>query len=498
MTNYVIGIDVGTQGTKSALFDENGNKAAECFEASGLICPGPGIAEQDPEELYGSVLRTIRGVMGMSKISPSQVAGIGIDAQMAGIIAVDHHLQAIGAYDSWLDMRCEPMIEKMKLTAQAEIIRSTGGQVTYSHGPKILYRRKETPAEYDKTAKFLTLSAYLTGRMCSLRAEEAFIDYTHLHFTGFADNKKLEWNHGLLQEFGIHGEKLPRICAPYEMIGGISKEAAASCGLLAGTAVIAGSGDSAASAFGAGITEENMIYDVAGTASIFSCSTKTYSPDVKDKTLLFARSVILGMWTPLAYIGGGGLCVKWHRDQSGRSFEELNQGIASIEPGSRGLFFVPHLAGMTCPNDSKVKGGFLGLSFYHTAEHMYRSILESIAYEYAGYFSILKNGIPQLRPNAVYGAGGGTKSSIFNQIKADVLNMPYYPLENADTASYGAAVLAGYGTGIFESPQQGVQLKKRNQCYKPCSGSVEQYKIFTEQYQRLVREIAHISSNIWN
>ena len=108
---------------------------------------------------------------------------MGIDAQMAGIMAVDADFEAVGPYDSWLDTRCEPYIHTMINRAGDEVIRRTGGPVTYTHGPKILWRKAERPAEYEKAAKFVLPGVFVAGKLCGLKAEQAWIDYTHLHFS---------------------------------------------------------------------------------------------------------------------------------------------------------------------------------------------------------------------------------------------------------------------------------------------------------------------------
>ncbi|GAA0793632.1 xylulokinase [Faecalicatena orotica] len=485
--HYVIGVDIGTQGTKTALFSVDGQKVAESFEKSELICPAPGEVCQEPEEIYGSVVRTIRQSIERAGVPKEKILALGMDSQMAGIMAVDKDFKAVGPYDSWLDTRCAPYIMKMKQQAEDEIIRKTGGPVTCTHGPKILHRKYEFPQEYARIAKFVLPGTYVAGRLCGLKAEDAYIDYTHLHFTGFADNQNKSWDSGLLMEFGIEKEKMPDIVSPWKVVGALTKAAAEESGLSEGTKVVAGCGDSAASALGAGIVEKNMIYDVAGTASIFACSTDNYTPDQNEKTILFSRSVIDGLYTPLAYISGGGLCLKWFLEQHGESYAYWNREAEKIEAGSRGLYFVPHFSGRTCPGVPDMRGAFSGLSFYHQAGHMYRSILESIAYEYHLYFSILKEQNPHIAPQAIYGAGGGTKSGIFNQIKADVLGIPYRPLEDADTAVYASAMLAAFGIGRIPDLKAAMKVQYKEEIYMPQKGNSGLYKGYAKQYARLLK-----------
>lgn len=489
---YVIGIDIGTQGTKTALFDSEGNKITEAFEASHLIYCRVGEVYQKPLEIYGSVLRTIRAVVEKSHVYPSKILALGIDAQMAGIMGVDENFEAVGIYDSWLDTRCEPYIKQMKIYAGEEIVRKTGGAVTYTHGPKILHRKKELPEEYTHISRFVLPGVYVAGKMCGLKAEQAWIDYTHLHFSGFADNEKKKWDEGLLEEFDVDKNKMPEIVNPWKIVGSLGREAAENCGLREGTQVVAGCGDSAASALGAGIVEKNMVYDVAGTASVFSCSTDLYTPDQEHQTIFFARSVLDELYTPLAYIGGGGLCLKWFCEYHGKDYAYWNREAKKIRTGSEDLYFVPHFSGRTCPNDPKVKGAYWGLSFCHTPAHMYRSIMESLAYEYMYYFSILKEKNHQIAPDCIYGAGGGTKSAVFNQIKADALGMIYQPLEEADTAVYASGMIAAYGVGLITQLKEHMRLSHKKESYAPIKDNHEDYKERMKRYIKLVDTLGTI------
>ena len=179
---YLIGVDLGTTGTKSAIFDTQGNPVAEAYEESKLRYPKPGWVEQDPDEIYGSAVRTIRACVEKSGVRPGDIAAIAFDGQMAGIGSVDSNWDAPTQYDSWLDTRCDPYIVKMK-QHQELIIQKTGGPPTYSHGPKILWWMYERPDAFARIAKFVVPGGFVAGRMAGLGSDDAFIDYTYLHFS---------------------------------------------------------------------------------------------------------------------------------------------------------------------------------------------------------------------------------------------------------------------------------------------------------------------------
>ncbi len=451
---YLIGVDIGTQGTKTTLFSIEGNAVAESFEPSRLISPSPGVVEQEPDEILGSVYRTIRKVMEQSGVNAGKVEAVGMDGQMAGILGIDRDWNAVTCYDSWLDTRCGWYIRQIKEQAEEEVIKTTGCPVTYAHGPKVLWWKHERPDSYRKISRFVLPTTYVAGKMTGLKAEEAYIDYTHLHFSGFGDVQKNRWAEDLLNHFGVEREKMPEIVEPWKIVGCLTEEAAGQCGLTSGIPVAAGCGDQAATSLGAGVTRAGLAFDVAGTASVFSCCVSSYTPDVKYKTLLYPRSVLPGLWIPLAYTNGGGLCLKWFRDNlTGKgtppSYRELDAEAEAVPAGSENLLFLPHFAGRVCPNDPDVRGTWVGLNWSHTRGHLYRAVMEGIAYEYKYYLRVLSESMGKVDFTGVIAAGGGAKSRVFNAIKSDVLGIPYVTMKRNDTATFGSAVVAGYGAGIY-------------------------------------------------
>jgi len=451
--NYLIGVDLGTQGTKTTLLDENFNVVKEAFEASRLIYPEAGAVEQDSEEMLGSVLRTIRAVVESSDISPTDVAAIGLDGQMAGVLGVDATGMATTPYDSWLDTRCGKYRQPFLDFGEERVISITGCPVTYAHGPKILWWKSEHPDKYKQIHSFVQPAVYCVMRMCGLTGDEAYIDYTYLHFAGFADTAAKEWSHDLLDALDIDAAKMPRIVRPFDIVGGLTSEMAAACGLREGLPMVAGCGDTAATSFGAGITKSGLMFDIAGTASVLAFATDQYTPDTAHKTLLFANSVVEGLYTPMAYINGGGMCLKWLRDDilnKAYSYDELNKMAAEIPAGSENLLFLPHFSGRVCPNDTLTRGSYINLGWQHTKAHMYRAIMEGIAYEYGIYTDIIRNLSSDLKLERIISVGGGSNSHVFGQIKADVLGVPVSTIKLADTATLACAVIAGYGVGLYD------------------------------------------------
>ncbi|MBN2984648.1 xylulokinase [Cohnella algarum] len=500
---YFVSADIGTQGTKTAIVDETGRIAGASFRPSRLIRGPGGSVEEDPEEMFRSVTEGIREALDAASVEPGRVAAIGLAGQMAGILGIDESWNAVTPYDSWLDTRCEKHMPEIKAWGEERFIRLTGSPVTYAHGPKKLWWKRERPDVYRRIAKFVVPSAYAAGRLAGLKADEAFIDYTHLHFSGFADVSGMRWSQELLEAFGMDGDKLPAIVRPWDVVGSLSGQYALETGLPEGVPIVAGCGDSAAAALGGGLVRPGRLLDIAGTASILAGCVDRYSPDAETKTLIFARSVLPGLWAPHAYISGGGECLSWYRKlvsaDGGEplSYEKLSELAEKIAPGSDGLLFVPHFGGRVCPNDTDLRGSWIGLNWSHGKAAMFRSIMESIACEYRIYLDTLERlsgGIPY---SGVHAVGGGAKGSLFARIKADALGLPVTALKNADSALQAVAAIAGFGIGHYAdlaaTAESFIAYDRR---YEPDLSLRGAYDRLTKKYRMAVEGMAALYGNL--
>ena len=495
---YLIGVDLGTTGTKTAIFDTEGTQVALAHEESKLYCPKPGWVEQDPDDIYGSAVRTIKECISGSGIAPANVAAIAFDGQMSGISTVNSDWGTPTSYDSWLDTRCSSYILELK-RHESRIIALTGGPPTISHGAKILWWKNERPEQYRHIDKFLVPGGYVAGRMAGLPGEEAFLDRTYLHFSCFSDTAAAQWSEELIGLFGVDRHKLPRIIEPWEVIGKITKEAAAATGLLPGTPIAAGCGDQAAGMLGAAMVHPGLVFDVAGTASVLAVCVDRFVTDRVNRTLFTACLPIPGLYYCLAYINGGGLNLRWFRDQfanvevaqaeanAENVYRLLDISAANIPAGSDHLMFLPHLGGRVCPSDSNARGAYLGLNWSHTRSHLYRSMLEAVGYEYAYYLGIVKELLPGLDLRETRVIGGGARSDLWCQIKADILGVKYVRLNREEFAVLGSAILAGHAVGLFPDLASAASaLTRPTANVAPSPESHKKYIPFVEQYITLL------------
>jgi xylulokinase len=454
-----VGVDIGTQGVKAAVYDAAGLCVAEAFRKSELLHPSPEAVEEDPERQVRSTCQVI-AECAAAAAGKGRVEGLAIDGQMAGVIGVGADGKHVTPYDSWLDTRCSPWITRMQKEAGAEIVRKAGGPPSFNHGPKILWWKNQRPDAWRRIRGFVQPGGYAAMRLCGLDGARAFIDTSYLHFSGFADSRAGTWDAALCRTFGVDAALLPRIVASHERVGALDPSMSAACGLPSGTPVVAGCGDTAASFLSCGATRAGICVDVAGTASVFAATTSEFRADEEAMILSCGRSAVPGLWHPYAYINGGGLNLEWFREQlaapfgaagaTAPDFDSLNALAAAVTPTDTDPLFIPHLGGRVSPGQPALRGAWAGLTWAHGPGHLYRAMLEAVALEYGIYLDTLRRVFPRETVSEVRVTGGGEKSAVWNRIKADTLGSRIVQVMGAGGAPLGSALLAAYGTGAVE------------------------------------------------
>ncbi len=499
---YLIGIDLGSSFTKASLFDTQGNVLGDASVDTHPVQPRPGVAEYDGPTHYRATLNALKEVVEKSNVPPGDIAAICFDGMISGTIGIDADGEATTPYTTTLDMRFAPQLNYVMDNFHGPIREKTGaGQPTFA--PKMLWVRAEFPDVYKRTAKFVTICSYIVGKMTNLSAEEAFIDYTYLWATGLSATPKYSWSEELCQAMNLPVEKLPRIVQSSEIVGGVGQEAAEATGLLAGTPIVAGAGDQSAGFIGAGIIKPNRVGDVAGTYPVIAICTDEFRPDMQNRMAEIIPSPIPGLWNPVSLIIGGGLTHHWfqetfaYADQveaekrvDGKAvYDILDENASKLPPGSDRLFFIPHLGGRACPTNTRYKGSWLGFTWTHRREHFYRAVLESIAYDQYLAFQSLQAAHPETDVVEITVYGGGSKSALWNQIKAHVMGIPHVCLAREDLSALGAAILAGHAVGIYDDMAETAErFVKRTDRFEPGSKVHDYYRQCAEFYGRLLSQ----------
>lgn len=506
MAELIVGVDLGTTGTKAAVYSASGDLLAEGGSPVPQYWHGPGKVEQDPEDFYLSAVAAINECLARADIAAEEVAAVGVTGQMAGVLGVDGNFAPSTPYDSWLDLSCSPQIDRLERELGDELLERTGCPPMVNHASKIRWWLEERPEDFSRTWKWVMPGGYVAGRLAGLSAEEAFIDRTYLHFTGLAEAREGTWSERLANSIGVPERQLPRIVEPTTLIGGLTPRAAADSGLAEGTPVAAGLGDTAAGALGAGMVRPGQLLDTAGTAAILAGSSEAFRPDAENRTMIVMRGAIEGQWISLSFLSGGSL-LGWFEEaiatgagtgsSEGPDFEALAAQAERAPAGSAGLIFLPHLDGRLLPNDPSMRGAWVGLNREHRRPHLIRAILEGVAYEYSLYLDALIRLQPDLDLAEARVVGGGARSELWNRIKASVLGVPYARLDREELSCWGAALVAGKAVGLFEdlasSAEGGARVLER---WEPEAEDREVYLQMSRMYREVLASVAESSRKL--
>ena len=447
MTRCVMGIDLGTSQVKAGLYKADGTMIASAAVSVPLRQPSAGRAEQDLDGFVTAAAQASRRCMLDSAIPVQAVEALAVAGQMAGVGLVDRNNRPLAPYDSWLDTRCAEVAADLQQRLGNRIAATAGCAPTTSIGPKMVWWQRHRPRTCADATSFVTAAGYVAATAAGLGGDQAFIDPTYLHFTSVADVATDQWDADLVTAVELDGRLLPHIVASTDIIGHLTSDAAELFGLPSGLPVAAGCGDTAASALGAGVLDAGEAFDIAGTAAVFGICRESYVPD-PTTTLMIMRAALPGRWYALAYIAGAGQLIDWMcRELFGEAaqsdaYDRLAAAAGAASTGSGGVIVSPHVSGRVAPPAPKMRGTIVGLSPISTRQDLARATLESVAFEYRGYAELCRTLDPIQPVRHIIGMGGGARSSIWNQIKADVLQMPYRPVTRVDAGTRGAAAVA--------------------------------------------------------
>ena len=484
MVKYYIGFDNGTMGTKIAIYSSDGILIAEAYRENEIKYPKPGWAEMDPHQFYNAVTDGISECMRKSKINPSNVRGISCSGIICGIVPIDENWNPVGPYIPFLDGRAQEEAEYVRKNAEPVWAEEAGNSEVSAYMPPLVlkwFMNKEKDV-FKKIRKTVSAAQYVLGRLGEIKAEDAFIDWGHLSgwVIGF-DAKKKNWSEKQMKELGLPYDILPKVVKPWQVIGTLSKKEAEKIGLVEGIPLIAGSGDIMQSNLGSGVVENGACSDVAGTASIFTILSDIFSKKISEtKMLNTGFGTLDNQYTYWGFIPAGGLSLRWFRDAilrekgNDNSYDAMNKIAADIPLGSDAVLFYPFLQGRSTPIWPNASASWLGLSGGNDIGNLYRSILESIAFEYLSWVNVCRSIGVEIKDTTV--VGGGSKSGLWNQLKADVLNSNYVTLQRSEGAGIGNVILAAYGVGDITDIKTTIKdWVKVKSIYTPIKSNTELY-----------------------
>ncbi len=443
---YWLGIDVGTGGTRALLIDEQGKVQHACTAPhEDMRMERPLWAEQRPENWWDAAQRAVQGVLAQAGASGRDVRGIGLSGQMHGLVMLDSSDHVIRPALIWCDQRSQAQVDAINATVGKEVVLAATANpvLTGFTLPKLLWVRDHEPSLYASVRKVLLPKDYVRFRLTG----EYGSDVSDASGTALFDVVRRRWSYELASRLGLDRSILPAVQESDAVSGKISVAAAAATGLAAGTPVVAGAGDQAASAIGNGIVEPGLVSCTVGTSGVVFAHIALPAYDPPGRVHTFCHAVP-GAWHVMGVTQGAGLSLQWFRNQlaRGMEYDALTAEASQASAGSHGLYWLPYLMGERTPHlDAAARGGWIGLTASHTRADLIRSLLEGVSYSQKDCLDIIEQmGAPV---TSVRVSGGGARSGFWRQMLADVFGKRVVILETQEGSAYGAALLALAGTG---------------------------------------------------
>ena len=460
MKQYLIGLDIGTSGTKCILVDpENGKVAASSTKEYPLYTPRAGWAEQNPEDWYRASCEAAREVMARCD---GEVLGISFSGQMHGLVALDENLEVIRPSILWCDQRTQAQCDWLTEQAGGEekLLTYTNNQMLTGYtGGKILWMRDEEPELYKKIKIFCCPKDYIRFRLTG----EVMTDVSDASGTGFFDTKKKVWAKELIEKAGLDMAIFPPYVESTAPAGKVTEKAALETGLPVGLQAYAGGGDAVIQTTGAGLVKPGTAGVVIGTAGNVSMAFDRFEENPRGALQMFCSNEP-GLWLAFGSTNSAGGAYRWYRDtlcvdlkmraaaENRNVYDLMGEEAEASRPGANGVVFAPYLSGERCPYpDPNARGVFYGLSLSSARGDMTRAGMEGVTYSLKQVCDILNGLVPVEK---IYSSGGGSASKLWLQMQADIFDLPVYTMSAAkEGGAYGAVLVAGVGARVgYSSP----------------------------------------------
>lgn len=451
-TAYLLGVDLGAGSLKATIIDESGGLIGEASHPIETRTPKPGWSEQDPEGWWRALCLALPRALAAAKLSGGDIAAVGISAGAHIAVLTDEDGRVLRPAILWNDQRSAAEAEALHAEAGAEIIESSLNRANPTWTlAQLAWLKRHEPEVTDRTARLYIAKDHLRSRLTG----DWTTDFSDVVGALMADARTRDWSPALCALIDWPRHTLPPVARPQDIAGTITEAAARATGLAAGTPVVVGSNDTTVELFGCGAVRPGEGAIKLATAGVVFLAVER--PEVHPPVSCYPH-IVEGMWYMASGINACATAHRWVRDRFFAEFDpetafaEMDRLAASVPPGAEGLLFHPYLQGERAPHwDPKLRGDFLGLTLAHERAHFARACYEGIALALTDVLQEAKR-----LSGAEFGAlrllGGGARSATWRQIIADATGLPIKQPGNGD-ASFGAALVAGLGAGVFASPQ---------------------------------------------
>ncbi len=449
----VLGIDVGTGGTRALIIDGRGRVVSSATEEhQPFASPQIGWAEQHPEDWWRASCIAVRKAVASANLSSEEIACVGFSGQMHGAVMLDEQGIVVRPALIWCDVRTEKQCRDLTAKiGQERLIQLTCNPALANFTlTKLLWVRENEPENWKRVRSVMLPKGFVRFRLTGERAT----DMADASGTLLLDVGHRRWSREMLQAAEIDERLLPSLHESPAVCGKVSTKGSAEPGLRVGTPVVAGAGDQAAGATGMGIVSAGAVSATIGTSGVVFAATDRPALDPHGRVHTFCHA-IPGRWHVMGVTQAAGLSLRWFRDTfatnssgASESYDQLTAEAAKIPAGSDGLLWTPYLMGERTPHlDSNARGALVGLTASHTRSHIVRAILEGVAFSLRDSFTLFRE--MNVPVTSIRLGGGGARSSLWRQIQADVYGHAVEIVEAEEGAAYGAALLAGVGAGFW-------------------------------------------------
>jgi len=494
MTEYLLGVDIGTASSKGVLIEaKSGKPVAETAIAHGLSMPKAGWVEQDAETIWwGEFVQIVKDLLAQTTIQPSEIAGVGISGIGPCVLPVDEGFKPLRpAILYGIDSRASAEIRQYEeALGSEEIFRRAGCELSSSSvAPKILWIYKNEPEIYQKTRWFMSCQNFIVARLTGRAAIDI---YTASTYSPIIDVEKIEW---LDEEVaGLNPfDKLPEKVWSTDIVGKVTAEAAKICGLAEGTPVIAGAIDAAAEAVSIGNASAGETMMMFASSNSIIALTDTYT---RSRIFWGLNWLFPGQYALVGGMATVGSLTKWFLENIYRAdpeaeganlYAQMSKLLEKSKPGANNLLALPYFEGERTPiNDPNARGTLFGLTLRHSQADLYRALLEAVGFGIRHNLEALaEEGVAVNRINAV---GGATKNLAWMQIIADIAEVEVRILQDNSGAPFGAAILAGIGVGIYKDASQAKIWDHTAISLKPNPDNAEIYRRLYPAFRRLYED----------